>query len=93
MGALVTLCRAHPRETSEMTVRQLALLGLAVEHPGHSCLFYATQLGVSKPVVTRACAQLSLLGLMTVRRADNDRRQNVIVATDAGAAFVQEQAA
>jgi DNA-binding MarR family transcriptional regulator len=88
MGALAAFCRANPRETAEMTVRQLALLGLVAEHPGHSCLFYATELGVSKPVVTRACAQLSLLGLMTVRRAEDDRRQNVIVATDAGAALV-----
>jgi DNA-binding MarR family transcriptional regulator len=88
MTALVNLCRAHPRATSYMTVRQAALLDLAVTHPGRSCLFYAVELGVQRPIITRACVQLAALGLLQTRRAAGDRRQNVIEATEAGIAFV-----
>jgi len=88
MTALVALCRTHPRETRDMTVRHLALLGLAVSHPGRSCEFFAAQLAVSKPVVSRACTFLAALGLLTTRRDADDKRFNVISVTAEGAALV-----
>lgn len=88
MTALLELCRAQPQLMRDMTVRQLALLGLSVSCPGRSCDFYARELAVSKPVVSRACTFLSRLGLLTVRREADDKRRNIIAATEAGALLV-----
>lgn len=88
MTAIVDLCRAQPRLMRDMTVRQLALLTLANLHPGNSCEFYAAELDVSKPVVSRACRFLTKLGLLSVRREADDKRRNIIAATEAGAVLV-----
>ncbi len=88
MTAIVDLCRAQPRLMRDMTVRQLALLTLANLHPGNSCDFYAAELDVSKPVVSRACRFLTKLGLLTVCRDADDKRLNIIAATEAGTLLV-----
>lgn len=90
MSMFVDLCRTQPRLMRDMTVRQFALLGLAASEPGQSCEFYATELCVSKPVVSRACRFLTKLGLLTVRRDADDKRLNIIAATEAGTLLVGE---
>jgi len=66
------------------TCRQVALLCLLAEDPGHSTAHYASVMLTSKTVVTRGIDRLMELGLCYRRPAITDRRQRVLGATDAG---------
>ena len=52
----------------------------------------ARQLGVTKPVITRALDTLGKLGLLTRKRDEADRRNVVIQRTVAGALAVERLA-
>jgi DNA-binding MarR family transcriptional regulator len=68
-----------------MTLRQLALLGTVSSKPGpHRVRFLASELNVSKPVITRALTSLAERGLINRIRDEIDKRDVVIRATNLG---------
>ena len=76
----------------DFTVRQLALLMRLAEipqgQPGPSTNFFANELRVDKPVVTRAVRRLRDEGYAVQVRSPADERKVEISATQAGRAFV-----
>jgi DNA-binding MarR family transcriptional regulator len=87
MSDFVTLCRRwvmHP-EQREMTLRQVALIGVVADEPGpHHVRDLAAKLSVSKPVVTRAVTALKVRGILTSHRPAADRRHCIVELTEAG---------
>ena len=74
----------------DLTNRQLALLMLVYFTPGpHTVRGLALQLGVSKPVVTRALNTLGTLGYLRRERDMDDRRNVFVVHTNDGAKFLE----
>lgn len=76
-------------EARNLTVRQLALLGIIVDEDGpHHVRNLAAKLGVTKPVITRAVQKLGTKGLVErCLQATDDRRDCVVAATVAGRAL------
>ena len=67
----------------------MALLLISYITPGpHTGRGLAQQLGVSKPVITRALNTLGSLGYLRRERDDNDRRNIFVAKTEKGAAFL-----
>jgi len=78
---------------SDLSARQTAiLLTIYLELPPHTVRGLAAQLGVTKPVITRALDTMGKLGLVTRRRDEADRRNVVIQRTVAGALAVERLA-
>ncbi len=78
---------------SDLSARQTAiLLTIYLELPPHTVRGLAAQLGVTKPVITRALDTMGKLGLVTRRRDETDRRNVVIQRTVAGALAVERLA-
>ena len=74
MRALVAYVRSGQ---PDLTNRQMALLLISYITPGpHTVRSLASQLGVSKPVITRALNTLGSLGYLRRERDDNDRRNH-----------------
>ena len=77
----------------DLSARQTAiLLTIYLELPPHTVRGLAAQLGVTKPVITRALDTMGKLGLVTRRRDEADRRNVVIQRTVAGALAVERLA-
>ncbi|WP_353185330.1 MarR family transcriptional regulator [Bosea sp. (in: a-proteobacteria)] len=75
---------------ADLSARQTAiLLTVYLELPPHTVRGLAKQLGVTKPVITRALDTLGKLGLLTRKRDEADRRNVVIQRTVAGALAVE----
>ncbi|MFZ5705114.1 MAG: MarR family transcriptional regulator [Pseudomonadota bacterium] len=86
MRALVAYVRSGQ---PDLTNRQMALLLISYITPGpHTVRGLAQQLGVSKPVITRALNTLGSLGYLRRERDDNDRRNIFVAKTEKGAAFL-----
>ena len=78
---------------ADLSARQTAiLLTVYLELPPHTVRGLAKQLGVTKPVITRALDTLGKLGLLTRKRDETDRRNVVIQRTVAGALAVERLA-
>lgn len=76
---------------SELTVRQLTiLLTIYLESPPHTVRGLASQLKVTKPVITRALDTMGHKGLVARRRDPKDRRNVIIQRTVDGALFVEQ---
>ena len=74
----------------DLSARQTTiLLTVYLELPPHTVRGLAKQLGVTKPVITRALDTLGKLGLLTRKRDEEDRRKVVIQRTVAGALAVE----
>jgi DNA-binding MarR family transcriptional regulator len=74
----------------DLTNRQMALLMLVYLTPGpHTVRGLAGQLGVSKPVVTRALNTLGGLGYLRRERDQDDRRNVFVVRTSDGTEFLE----
>ncbi len=77
----------------DLSARQTAiLLTIYLELPPHTVRGLAAQLGVTKPVITRALDTMGKLGLVTRRRDEADRRNVIIQRTVAGALAVERLA-
>ncbi len=77
-------------DAPDLTMRQAAiLLTIYLDPPPHTVRGLAKQLGVTKPVITRALDTLGKLGLLTRKRDEEDRRNVVIQRTVAGALAVE----
>ncbi len=78
---------------ADLSARQTAiLLTVYLELPPHTVRGLAKQLGVTKPVITRALDTLGKLGLLTRKRDEEDLRNVVIQRTVAGALAVERLA-
>ena len=87
MKALIAYVRSGE---PDLTNRQMALLMLVYLTPGpHTVRGLARQLGVSKPVVTRALNSLGALGYLRRERDQDDRRNVFVVRTTNGADFLE----
>lgn len=74
----------------DLTARQMAvLLTVYLEPPPHTVRGLAAQLGVTKPVITRALDTMGRLGLLGRRRDATDRRNVLVHRTLAGALAVE----
>lgn len=74
----------------DLTQRQTAvLLTVYLEPPPHTVRGLAAQLGVTKPVVTRALDTMGRMGLVSRRRDDADRRNVLVHRTLAGSLAVE----
>ncbi|MBE7183165.1 MarR family winged helix-turn-helix transcriptional regulator [Mesorhizobium sp. RP14(2022)] len=74
----------------DLSMRQAAiLLSVYLDPPPHTVRGLAAQLGVTKPVITRALDAMGTLGLVARRRDEADRRNVLVRRTVKGALFVE----
>ena len=74
----------------DLTTRQLALLlTVYLEPPPHTVRGLAARLNVTKPVITRALDTMGILGLVTRRRDERDRRNVLIQRTVKGSEYLE----
>jgi DNA-binding MarR family transcriptional regulator len=74
----------------DLTNRQMALMLLVYLTPGpHTVRGLANQLGVSKPVITRALNTLGTLGYLRRVRDETDRRNVFVAQTSIGQEFLE----
>lgn len=77
-------------ESPDLTTRQLAiLLTVYLDPPPHTVRGLAAQLGVTKPVITRALDTMGIMGLVSRRRDDRDRRNVLIQRTVDGSQYLE----
>lgn len=75
----------------DLTTRQMALLlCVYLTPPPHTVRGLAADLGVAKPVVTRALDTLGILGFLRRKRDDKDRRSVLVQRTVKGAVFLSD---
>lgn len=78
-------------DAPDLTLRQTAiLLQIYLVPPPHTVRGLAAQLGVTKPVITRALDSLGALGLVDRVRDERDRRNVVIKRTVTGALYLEK---
>ena len=74
----------------DLTARQMAiLLTVYLEAPPHTVRGLAEQLGVTKPVITRALDTMGTLGFVTRRRDERDRRNVLVQRTVEGSEYLE----
>ena len=74
----------------DLSMRQVAiLLTVYLNPPPHTVRGLAAQLGVTKPVITRALDTMGALKLVTRHRDERDKRNVLIRRTVEGALFVE----
>ncbi len=80
-------------KAQDLTQRQLAiLLSVYLEPPPHTVRRLAEQLGVTKPVITRALDTMGQMDLLDRRRDERDHRNVIIRRTVAGAIYLEQLA-
>jgi DNA-binding MarR family transcriptional regulator len=86
-----TLCRNIRKEGAGLTARQMAiLLTVYLREPPHTVRGLAKELGVAKPVITRALDTMGKLGYLKRKRDEADRRNIFIQRTVKGAVYLSE---
>jgi len=80
-------------DEKDLTQRQMTiLLVIYLETPPHTVRGLASQLGVTKPVITRALDTMGRMNLVTRRRDENDKRNVIISRTVEGALYLEKLA-
>ncbi len=80
-------------DVPDLSVRQMAiLLTIYLDPPPHTVRGLAAHLNVTKPVITRALDSMGILGLVSRRRDERDRRNVLIQRTVKGAEFIDRLA-
>ncbi len=75
----------------DLTMRQICLfLTVYEEEPPHTVRGLAAELGVAKPVITRAVDTLSRYGYVRRKRDESDKRSVFIERTVKGAVYLSE---
>lgn len=83
------LAQVHD-ENPDLTVRQIAiLLTVYLNPPPHTVRGLAAQLGVTKPVITRALDTMGIMGLVSRRRDERDRRNVLVQRTVKGSEYLE----
>ena len=79
------------RDGPDLTARQTAvLLTVYLTWPPHTVRGLATELGVSKPAITRALDRLSDLRLIRRKQDENDKRSILVQRTVQGSVFLSD---
>ena len=79
------------REGPDLNHRQLAiLLNVYLQSPPHTVRGLASDLGVSKAVITRALDTLGQRGLLKRRRDEEDKRNVLVQRTVKGAVYLRD---
>ena len=74
----------------DLSMRQMAiLLTVYLDPPPHTVRGLAGQLGVTKPVITRALDTMGAMKLITRHRDEHDRRNVLVRRTVEGALYVE----
>lgn len=77
-------------DAPDLTVRQMAiLLTIYLDPPPHTVRGLAAHLGVTKPVITRALDTMGILGFVSRRRDERDRRNVLIQRTVKGSEYLE----
>lgn len=85
----VNLALVHD-DAPDLSSRQIAiLLTVYLQSPPHTIRGLAKQLNVTKPVITRALDSMGILGLVSRRRDDNDKRNVLIQRTVKGSLMLE----
>jgi len=75
----------------DLTTRQMSiLLSVYMTDPPHTVRGLATELNVTKPVITRALDTMGRMGLIKRKRDENDKRSVLLQRTVKGAVFLSE---
>ncbi len=78
-------------DAPDLSTRQMAIMLTVYLTPApHTVRGLARELGVSKPVITRALDSLGNLGLLRRKRDHEDRRSVLIQRTVKGAVFLSD---
>lgn len=79
------------KDGPDLSSRQMAiLLTVYLTPPPHTVRGLAAELGVAKPVVTRALDTMGRMGMLKRRRDTADRRNVLVQRTVKGAVFLSE---
>ena len=74
----------------DLTMRQLTiLLTIYLDPPPHTVRGLAQHLGVTKPVITRALDTMGIMGLVSRRRDERDKRNVLIQRTVEGSQYLE----
>lgn len=74
----------------DLTIRQMTiLLTIYLDPPPHTVRGLAQHLGVTKPVITRALDTMGILGLVSRRRDERDRRNVLVQRTVEGSEYLE----
>lgn len=85
------LIKSVQNENPDLTQRQMAILLLVyTTEPPHTVRGLAKELGVAKPVITRALDSLGKLDYLKRRPDEADRRSIMIQRTVAGSVFLSD---
>ena len=75
----------------DLTSRQMSvLLSVYMTEPPHTVRGLATELNVTKPVITRALDTMGQMGLVKRKRDEKDKRSVLIQRTVKGAVYLSE---
>ncbi len=86
--ALLNTVRADEKD---LTMRQVAVLMTVYMTPApHTVRGLAAELGVAKPVITRALDSMGRLGLLRRKRDEEDKRNVLVERTVKGAVYLSE---
>ncbi len=85
------LIKSVQNENPDLTQRQMAILLLVyTTEPPHTVRGLAKELGVAKPVITRALDSLGKLDYLKRKKDETDRRSIMVQRTVAGSMFLSE---
>lgn len=88
----VSIALVHD-ETPDLSLRQIAIMLIVyTEPPPHTVRGLASQLKVTKPVITRALNTMGRMDLVSRRRDEGDRRNVLVQRTVAGALYIEKLA-
>lgn len=74
----------------DLTTRQMAiLLTIYLDPPPHTVRGLAAHLVVTKPVITRALDTMGIMGLVSRRRDERDRRNVLVQRTVKGSLYLE----
>ena len=77
-------------DAPDLTTRQMAiLLTVYLTPPPHTVRGLASQLNVTKPVITRALDTMGIMGFVNRRRDERDRRNVLILRTVQGSEYLE----
>lgn len=87
--AMITGVRAAE---PDLTMRQICVLLSVYLHPDqeHTVRGLAEELGVAKPVITRALDTLGQMGLLKRKRDERDKRNVLVQRTVKGSVYLSE---
>lgn len=89
MASFIDTARVLVRDGTDMTLRQIVLVGDCVANGATTVRAAAEGMRIAKPAVTRAADRAAELGLLERKPDPNDRRSVLLKATAKGRRFIE----